>query len=76
MKHLKKGFLNTGYLIPVKYLVHKAKRIITTQMNFINFLKKVKLKFERQLDEFILQLMKNHLKRSLHKTVLYKKVLL
>lgn len=62
MKNIKKKllvFFHTRNLIPVKNLVHKAKdkRIITTQMNFINFFKKVTLKFERQSDEFILQLM-------------------
>lgn len=42
MKNIKKKllvFFHTRNLIPVKNLVHKAKdkRIITTQMNFINF---------------------------------------
>lgn len=70
MKNIKKKllvFFHTRNLIPVKNLVHKAKdkRIITTQMNFINFFKKVTLKFESQSDEFILQLMQKSFKKKL-----------
>lgn len=70
MKNIKKKllvFFHTRNLIPVKNLVHKAKdkRIITTQMNFINIFLKVTLKFERQSDEFILQLMQKSFKKKL-----------